>query len=201
MTLEELQAEVDRLTRSNADLTKKNEGLAASVVDLNDVLKETRGEAKERRLENRTLAQQLAELTTERDSFKQRAEAEPGELQKRLDEATGKIRERDHKDAFNKVAKGMKVSDPTAQADLWALSGYKPEGDAPDESRIKEAIGATLKGRPRFLDAEPDGSTTAAGAANGGTQTTPAKPGPGADRGQSLSQSPSQAPARPAGRL
>lgn len=195
MTLEELQAEVARLN-------KLNESLAGETVDLRDELKTVRAEARDRRHENKTLSQQLAEIATERDTFKQRAEAEPNALQGRIDELTGKIRERDHKDAFAQIAKTLKVSDPARQADLWSLAGYKAEGDAPDATKIAETIKGALKGRSWLVDAS---AAEAAPTAPGGAPVTAAppsgRPGPGSDRGQSLSQQSSQARERPVGRL
>jgi FtsZ-binding cell division protein ZapB len=193
---DELQAEIDRLKEENGRL-------AAQAVDLHDQIKEVRTEAKDRRHENKALTAQVAELTADRDGWKSKAEAEPNALQARVDELTGKIRERDHRDAFGKVAGALKVSDPARQADLWALSGYKPESDAPDESRITATIQGALKGRSWLVDVpEPDGSTTAPGGANGASATPrPAVPGPGADRGQSVSSPTSQPATRVPGRI
>jgi predicted nucleic acid-binding Zn-ribbon protein len=67
---DELQAEVDRLK-------KLNEKLAKDLVSAHDDLKEVRGEARDRRHENKSLAQQLADLTAERDDYKVKAEATP----------------------------------------------------------------------------------------------------------------------------
>jgi hypothetical protein len=192
---EELQKEIDRLKAENSKLARD---LSAA----HDDLKEVRGEARDRRLEGRKLAEQLETLVKERDTFKAKAEQDPEGLKSQLADLTGKLREVHHRGAFEKVAKGLKVSDPNRIADLYALSGYKPEGDTADEAQLAQVIGAALKGRPHFLDPAPGGATTAAGAAGASAAREGQKPGPGAERGQSVSStSSSTAPGRIPGRL
>lgn len=193
----ELQAEIDRLKAENAKLTKDLTGA-------HDDLKEVRHEARDRRHENKTLAEQMAALFTERDTLKAKAAEDPEGLKARLAEAHGKIRESDHKAVFAKVAAKHKVSDPAKVNDLWSLSGYKPEADQADEAKLTEVIGGALKGRPWFLDNTAAGAaTTASGGAHGTTAAQSAgTAGPGADRGQSVTSTSSSKPAdRPAGRL
>jgi chromosome segregation ATPase len=192
---DELQKEIDRLKAENAKLSRD---LAASHEDL----KEVRGEARDRRHEGKKLAEQLEALTKERDEFKLKAEADPEQLKAQVAELGGKLRDVAHRAAFAKVAQGLKVSDPTKVADLYALSGYKAEADQPDEAKLVETIATALKGRPHFLDTAAGAASTAAGAA-GATQAQPGgKPGPGAERGQSVStESKSLAPGRIPGRL
>jgi predicted nucleic acid-binding Zn-ribbon protein len=193
---EELQKEIDRLKAEN---TKLSRDLAAS----HDDLKEVRGEARDRRLEGRKLTEQLDATTKERDEFKLKAEQDPEGLKTQVSELSGRLREVAHKAAFQKVAQGLKVSDPTKVSDLYALSGYKPAADEPDEAQLVETIQTALKGRPHFLDAAADAAKTASGGANGATPAQPgAKPGPGAERGQSVtSESKSTPPGRIPGRL
>ena len=192
---EELQKEIDRLKAENAKLARD---LAGSHEDL----KEVRGEARDRRHEGKKLAEQLEAIAKERDEFKLKAEADPEGLKAQVGELGGKLRDVAHRAAFAKVAQGMKVSDPTKVADLYALSGYKAEADEPDEAKLVETIGAALKGRPHFLDAAAGAATNAAGAAGATTAQSGGKPGPGAERGQSVStESKSLAPGRIPGRL
>ena len=104
---------------------------------------------------------------------------------------------------FAKVAKGLKVNDPAKFSDLVKLAAYQPEGDEPDEVKIATAFQEALKGRPWLAD--PDTSTTAAGAAKtasggatGATQAQPGgKPGVGAERGQSVTSESSSASTHP----
>ena len=142
----ELQAEIDRLKAEISKLTK-------DAVTLNEELKDVRHEARDRRHENKTLAGQLAELTTDRDRFKAAAEADPDNLRKTIDELSGKIRETAHREAFTASAKALKVSDPARVADLWRLSGYTPEGDCarPGEAQRDDhdrSQGSILADRP-----------------------------------------------------
>ena len=150
-----------------------------------------RAEAKDRRIKGRTLKEEnerfasaLEELAAERDRYKEVLEAEPHELQAQVDEYRGKLRDRDHKDKFRALAKTAGVNE-AALDDLYSLSGYKPEADDIDESKITAAITSTLSGRDRLRAApaaaaangKPAGSGTAA--AQGAAPVT-REPGPGA---------------------
>ena len=137
-----LQQQVDRLTTDNATL---------------------RAEAKSRRVkgkglaeENETLRAQVATLTTERDDFKAKLDAKPGELQATIDTLQGQLRDRDHKDKFRSLAKTAGINE-SALDDAWQLSGYKAEGDI-DETKITAAITSTLSGRD-WLKAAPAAET------------------------------------------
>jgi hypothetical protein len=190
----------DELTRLRAE----NQKLARDVSSLTDELKETRHEARDRRHENKTLTEQLAGLTKERDSFKTQAEADPDGLRAELDRRSALIRELRHGAAFADVARKLKVNDPVKQQDLIRIANYQPEGDEPDESKITAAYAEALKGRAWLVDAPlppaaapiaPGGATVTAQAQSG------AKPGPGADRGESVSATSSSAATRVVGRL
>ena len=192
---EELQKEIDRLKAENAKLSHD---LAGAHEDL----KEVRGEARDRRHEGKKLAEQLEQLAKERDEFKLKAEQDPEGLKSRLVETEGKLRDVAHRTAFAKVAAGLKVTDPTRVNDLYALSGYKAEADQPDEAKLVETIQTALKGRPHFLDTAPGAAQTAPGGAGATTAQLGGKPGPGAERGQSVtSEGKSLAPGRIPGRL
>jgi hypothetical protein len=174
-------------------LKVENRRLAGEVADLTETLKETRHEARDRRLEAKQLKEQVDALTAERDDFRTRAEAEPSELQARLDTAHATIRELKHSTAFSAVAKGLKVSDPARLADLIALAKYTPEGDEPDHDKITEAFGAALKGRPYLLDPAETATTTpnpnASREANGVTREQGRQtPAPGSSRGMSITE-------------
>jgi hypothetical protein len=197
----------------DADTLKgERDRLAAQVISLNETLEAKNGEVGRRRHETRAaekerddLAAAMEALKGERDTLKTRIESEPNEYKAKVDELTGQLRSIKHDVAYRNVLKTLKVSDPAKQADLLKLAEYKPEADEPDETKIIEVFGSALKGRPWLVDAEPAATTTAAptttttaapaSRANGAT-TTPAvatgKPGPGSDRGQSLSQSTTQ---------
>lgn len=192
---EELQKEIDRLKAENAKLTRELAGV-------HEDLKEVRGEARDRRHEGKKLAEQLDALAKERDQFKLKAEADPEGLKGQVNELTGKLRDVSHRTAFAKVAQDLKVSDPTKIADLYALSGYKAEADQPDEAKLVETIQTALKGRPYFLDTAAGAAQTAPGGAGATTAQLGGKPGPGAERGQSVtSEGKSLAPGHIPGRL
>jgi predicted nuclease with TOPRIM domain len=192
---EELQKEIDRLKAENAKL-------ARDLAGAHDDIKEVRGEARDRRHEGKKLAEQVDALTKERDEFKFKAQQDPEGLKTQVAELSGKLRDVVHRTAFAKVAQELKVSDPAKVADLYALSGYKADADEPDEAKLVETIQTALKGRPHFLDTAPGGAQTAAGAAGATQGQAGGKPGPGAERGQSVtSEGKSLAPGRIPGRL
>jgi hypothetical protein len=196
---DELQKEIDRLKSENAKL-------ARDLAGAHEDLKEVRGEARDRRHEGKKLAEQLDALTKERDELKVKAQADPEGLKSKLADAQGKLREVNHRSVFAKVAAGLKVTDPTKVSDLYALSGYKPEDEQADESKLAEVIQAALKGRPHFLDGPAPAAGAAQNASGGATGANAAqlggKPGVGAERGQSVtSESKSTPPGRIPGRL
>ena len=191
---EELQKEIDRLKAEN---TKLSNALAGA----HDDLKEVRGEAKDRRLENRKLAEQLDTLAGERDKYKVAAETDPEGLKATNAELSGKLRDVNHRSVFAKVAAGLKVTDPTKVADLYALSGYKAESDTPDEKKMAGVVQEALKGRPHYLDTAADAAKAGASGATAGSRG----PGvtveqarqwraPGSERGQSTHQESSSPP-------
>lgn len=168
-----LQQQVDRLTSDNATLRAE--------------AKQRRHKAKGLGEENETLRTQLATVTTERDTFKSSLDAKPGELQAKIDSLQGKLRDRDHKDAFRSLAKAAGVNEAAIE-DAWIISGYKPEGDELDETKIKAAIGSTLQGRDWLKAAPAAESATGSPGAPGTTPAQRAVPanlpqGPGANRG------------------
>jgi hypothetical protein len=188
VSIDDLQQEIDRLKA-------ENRRLAADLGDTQEELKSTRAEARDRRHDVKGFKEQLEALTKERDGFRAKAEADPEGLKAQVAELTGKIRERAHRDAFAEAARAAKVSDPARIADLYTLSGYKPEGEEADKAKLAEVIGAALTSRPHFLDAPPSGDgKTAAGAAGATQASSGGKPGPGAERGTSTSSDSSSAP-------
>jgi hypothetical protein len=194
---DELQAAIERLRAENAKLS-------ASLAELSGELKDVRGEARDRRHESRTLAQQLAEVAAERDRWKTQVEADPGAWQARVDQLSGTIRTLRHERAYENVARRLRINDPTKLADLLKLSGHTPAADEPDEAQITQTFQEVLKGRPWLVDAEAGASTRAPGGATAtraATTEPSGKPGPGADRGQSLASTTSPARTKTPGRL
>jgi hypothetical protein len=179
-------ADLEALQRAISALTTERDGLR-------DELRDTRHEARDRRHEAKGLAEQLIAATKERDEFRARAETDPDGLRKALAETQGLVRTLKHAQAFAKVAGSLNVKDGTKQADLFALAKYQPEGDEPDETKIAASFTEALKGRPWLVDTPTTTEKPAAGAATNGAGASGAKeaqsggkPGPGADRGQSL---------------
>src|SRR4051812_46357717 len=84
-----LQKRLTELESENASLKAEN--------------KDRRIKAKKGEGELESLRKQLGDLTTERDTFKAKAEAAPNELQAKVDQLEGTLRSRDHRDAFAAV--------------------------------------------------------------------------------------------------
>ncbi len=266
-TDEELQTELETLRAENATLAKdlkaarteatKATGEAATlkaqaekaVADHESLWtkhKELRAENKDHRLNAEKATEQLTAMQADRDQWKTKYEASsPEAYEAKIADLTGKVRGLTHRQAFEAAAKTLKVSDSARIADLFALSGYKPDADEIDQAKLTEVIGDALKGRPWLLDAEaatltptpaptpatpqpaaeaatktPEGGTTkpeGGGVTNGTAKiqtpwgqtqakpappVAPAAPGPGADRGQSVtSGQPHPQAAWPAGRI
>ena len=136
---------------------------------------------------------QAKNLVAERDAEK----AKVADLQKQIDDlkkAGGpeeiaklrqQLRETGHRSKFDELAKAANV-DPRALQDLWEKSGYKAEGDAPDEAKIKTAIEAQKTARPfLFQAAQGDGEQGELEHGFDPFATAPAEaPRPGPGRGQ-----------------
>jgi hypothetical protein len=187
-------------------LRKQLRALSSEHEDLKEELKTTRAEARDRRHANKAFEEQVAALTKDRDDFKAKAEADPDGLRKQIADHAATIRSLKHERAFATAAHALKVTDPTKFADLIKLAGYQPEGDEPDMAKITASFQEALKGRAWLVDVAKDetaagAAKTAAGAAGATAGQSGAKPGPGADRGQSVSSEQSQPTNRVAGRL
>jgi hypothetical protein len=91
-----------------------------------------------------------------------------------------------HRGKFNELAKAAGAKDK-ALDDLWDRSGYKADGDVPDEKAITKAIEAQREARDYlFEDVSPEEAETPAA---GGPDTPPepeqepARPGPARGQG------------------
>jgi len=98
----------------------------------------------------------LSEVASERDSLRTAPDAAA-----RIAELEGSIRERNHKDAFTKLAKGAKAKE-AAIDHLWKVSGYKAEADEIDEKALTRLV-ADLKASADYaFDHDENATTTAA---------------------------------------
>jgi hypothetical protein len=162
---------------------------ADTISILNTQLTKANGEAATRRSQNKELRTQLADaqaklatalagvtsLTTDRDGWKTKAEAAPGEQGARILELETTLRGITHRTAFDKAALAGKAR-PEALDALWAVSGYKAEGDAPDAAKITEAVTALATSQPYAFTPAADATS-----AKPNKQVLP--PGAGAQRG------------------
>jgi hypothetical protein len=198
-------------TTDIASLQKQLDELTAERDGLRSKLKETSHEARDRRHETKDLSEQLAALQKEREQWQTASKGETESLKAELQKTQGLLRAVKHEQAFARVASKLGVTTPGKLADLYRLAEYKTDGYEPDEGKIEEAFKGVLKDRPWMLDVTKDQAARAAKSAAGADGVAWAtqdlrpnqKAGPGADRGQSVSEASSR-PARadwPAGRL
>jgi FtsZ-binding cell division protein ZapB len=149
-----LQRRIDELTGENAQL--KSEA------------KDRRLKGKKLREEHESLRGSLQALEAERDRWKAQAESTPNELQARVDELTGQLRDVTHKAAFAKKAEAHKVR-PNAVEALWTLAGYRADADAVDESKLEQLMVDARTSHPYLFDEERDAGVTP-GPTPGGVQ-------------------------------
>jgi hypothetical protein len=86
-------------------------------------------------------------LIKDRDQWKEKAEAAPSALQAKLDEATGQLRARDHRDAW-KEAVADQLNDKVTIEDIWAKLGYQPGEAIPTTEQIREQVKAAREAAP-----------------------------------------------------
>ena len=233
--IDDLRSELDDLKASNKELRSKlseattalkateslkaeNVRLAGEHEVLTSAVSEAKADARARRIELREAeklrdqhAETVTKLTGDIDLLKQQVETAPGEYRAKVEELTGVVRTMKHEKAFDKVLTELKVTDPAKRRDLLKLANYVPEGDEPDEAKIKAKFSEEVKDRSYLLDPDPASkppespavsqvaATTNGTGTNGNHPTnglggttphgSPAgngKPGAGHDRGSSL---------------
>lgn len=182
MTESELRAEIAHTKAEIARKTAECDRLAREYAASQDENSKLRGEQRDRRHDNKGLADQLAALTAERDQYKTKAEMTGADWQAKIDEADRTISQLKHQKVFSKVAQAFKVNDPAKLADLIKLASYQPETGEPDEVKIAAAFQETIKSRPWLQDTPAPPPV-----APMGTNGHHFPPGPGSDRGVSIS--------------
>jgi hypothetical protein len=136
-------------------------------------------------------------LTTERDQLRAEVTKLKGEVLEaaktggaaRIAELEGQLRDQSHRGKFNELAKAAGVK-ANALDDLWERSGYKAEGDQPDEGKIASAIAKQKTDRDYLFEAATDPAEGAEGQegpdtppGSGERSRTEPKPGPGRGQG------------------
>lgn len=133
--IETLQAQIRELTEKNAALGK---------------------EQKDRRHANKALQEELDAarkqvdtLTTERDQWKQKAEAKPGELGERIQELEGKLKARDVEDKFAPVAK--QLADGITLKQLFKLNDFDVAGADLETLDVEATVKAWREAAPALF--------------------------------------------------
>lgn len=189
-----LQGDYDKLRHKYRALKADHDTLAAAYEELDgkyaeaaDLLSLKEDEIAE------VIASKVAEVEQERDRYKEMAESSPDQWKAKYEELQDTLRVRKHQDQFNAAAEKAGVL-KEALADAWSLSGYKAEGDEPDDALISQSVEGLLKSRPWLKQAgqaadaakaNPDGTTAAPDGATPAPSPTSKGKGPGMDRGGS----------------
>lgn len=121
---------------------------------------------------------ELEQSQRERDELSAKLTAEPGEHLREIERLKGELRTRDHRETFKRIAAEAQAA-PGAIEDLWTLSGYRAEGDQPDEVRIRELVEGAKASRPYLFQGKP----AEAGKTEGPPAAPVRPPGPGLSRG------------------
>jgi hypothetical protein len=176
---------------SEAGLAKRIEELSAENASLKSENKDRRIRNKAAATELETLRAKVVTLTTDRDGLQKTATALPAEKDATIADLTGRLRSRDHRDAFAAarpidvptgdkglttkygLAKGVKIED------LWQLTAYKVDGETPSAETVAKVLGEAVKSHG-YLFAPVD---TAADAASRSIVVSAREGGPGADKG------------------
>jgi hypothetical protein len=179
---------------SEAGLAKRIEELSAENASLKSENKDRRIRNKAAATELETLRTKLATVSADFDAVKKTATALPAEKDATIADLTGKLRSRDHRDAFAAVgtfdgpvdpktgkAPKHKLADGVSIDAVWQLAGYKPDGETPSAQTVAARLGEAAKAHP-FLFATVD---TAADAAARSITVTAREGGPGVDKGSS----------------
>jgi hypothetical protein len=158
-TADFMQRRLADLERENATLKMENKDRRIKYKKASEELEQLKG--------------QVGTLTTERDTYKDKAEQLPQDLTGKIADLEGQIRSRDHRDAFASVgefevpgedgkARKYRLADGVKPDAVWQLSGYKAEGATPDAKAVSAKYGEVLQAHP-FLFAEvsdaPGGAT------------------------------------------
>ena len=136
------------------------------------------------RAEVRTLTGERDTLRTEleaarRENAELKVKADTSASAKRVQELEGQLRDAAHRKVFDRIAGDKGVKDARALGDLYQLSGYKAEGEAPDEAAIGALIDAQKAERGYlFGDATATPTPTPSGIGTGIV-----KPGPASGSG------------------
>jgi hypothetical protein len=180
---------------SEAALAKRNEELSAENSSLKAENKDRRVKSRDGRAELEKLRAQLVTVTTERDTFKTKAEAGPNEQAATIADLTAKLTSRDHRDAFASVkdfdgvvgADGKtpkyRLADGVSVETIHKLTDYKAEGVTPTAQIVATKLQEAQRAFP-LLFAPVD---TAAGAATRPIVVAARESGPGVGRGNDTS--------------
>lgn len=189
-----LQSDYDKLRQKYRTLKSNHDTLAEAFEELDGKYAEAADllSLKEEEIQA-VIAEKVGEVEAERDRYKEMAESSPDQWKAKYEELQDTLRVRKHQDQFNAAAEKAGVM-KEALADAWGLSGYKAEGDEPDDALISQSVEGLLKSRPWLKQAgnaadaakaNPDGSSAAPDGATPAPSPASKGKGPGMERGAS----------------
>jgi hypothetical protein len=133
-----------------------------------------------------------AALVKERDEARKEAEKLAKDLEAakasdaKVAELQQQLRDRDHRDAFAKLAKERGATDATVDS-IWKLTMYEAKGEKPDEALIAKALDEAAVNpamAPLFSGGQPVFRNQVPGSSNGKGPDIPAGHRPGVNSGQ-----------------
>lgn len=144
-----------------------------------DTVRRIGGKLRDARKERRDLVTSRDAAIAERDAERaarekalQDYDASPHKAE--AERLRGQLRDRDHRAAFDRVAEARGIA-KDARDLAWQYSGYRAEGDTPDEDAIGKALDA-MKERPggaRLYGESGPPPAPAVGSGRGGRDSTP----------------------------
>lgn len=116
---------------------RRGRGRDAAIVKLSRRLQKLKMVADELLTERENLAKERDSLLAERENL--RLSADQNVERKRADKLAADLRMIHHRTRFDQIAR-EKGADSEVLDDLFTLSGYTPDTDAPDDTRLTEVI-------------------------------------------------------------
>lgn len=172
--IRDLEAKIATLTQQVTAITGERDEIASQFAALQEEHDSLIIEADDK----------LTELETSLGEWQQKYETAPSAHLQELNQLKEQIREQTHKSKFTEVASKLNLR-KEAIDDAWGLSGYKVEGEEPDEAVITTALKGLVESR-RYLLNEETNEPVGSQSVPGGTAEKPTaalRRGPGSDRG------------------
>jgi hypothetical protein len=158
--------------------------LVSEKANLQAALKQARTEAKALKERAATVEAQVKTLEGDRDGWKAKAESAPTDHAKTIADLSGKIRQRDHRDAFRAACAAAGVRPERVDALYKLIGGAPPDaGEIAADAFAEPLTAAKAEHDWAFGESSPTAVGQPAGTGSGPSPVPPTAPPPGAGRG------------------